>query len=64
MHYIKPTNEQDRPKFLYIVATSGNAVGVSGDGIFRVPDSVINLLNEKQLKFIDVSDLKKPVNPS
>lgn len=64
MQFIKPENEEDRPRFLYYLGTSGTAVGVSGDGIFTVTESTISILREHHLKFIEVSDPQKPTNPS
>jgi hypothetical protein len=64
MRYIKPADDQKRPEFLYFLATSGSAVGVSGDGIFTVPEQVIEILDKQNLKYVDVPPPQKPVNPS
>ncbi len=62
MKYIKPANEDDRPKFLYFLATSGSAIGVSGDGIFTVPDAAMKILDQQNLHYIPVQQPQKNSN--
>ena len=51
MEHIKPKNKKDLGKFMYIVATAGGAVSVSGDGIFTISHLALKLLKKAHVPF-------------
>ena len=59
MPLIKPSDDQDKEEFFWVVTCSGDTITRFKNNIYSVPLNVIGLLEEKEIKFIVVS----PIDP-
>lgn len=55
MPLIRPSENQDKENFFWVVTCSGDTITRFQDDIYSVPPSVIGLLQEKDIKYVVVS---------